>query len=255
MKAYTYLIKHIPSGLVYYGVRSANKVDPEQDLWQKYFTSSNTVKQLIEDTGADSFKYEVRKEFDTLEQAAVWETKVLRRCKVLYSEKWMNQNVAGYIVPTTESKKKISDFHKGKPKSEEHKRKISEANKGQKKDPAMYSAEYRANMSKIKSGKGNAMYGKHHSDETKAKIAEKNRAAQLAKGDKHHMKNLVWTEERRQKMRDIRAKCKPRTPEQIEAIAAQLRGRKRDTKYCPHCKRDIAVGWYNRHGENCKKNL
>ena len=40
MKPYTYLIKHRPTGKVYYGFRSANKVDPEQDLWQHYFTSS-----------------------------------------------------------------------------------------------------------------------------------------------------------------------------------------------------------------------
>ena len=32
MKPYTYLIKHRPTGQVYYGVRSANKVNPQEDL-------------------------------------------------------------------------------------------------------------------------------------------------------------------------------------------------------------------------------
>ena len=49
MKAYTYLIKHKPTGKTYYGFRSANKVEPQEDLWQQYFTSSPGVQQPIEE--------------------------------------------------------------------------------------------------------------------------------------------------------------------------------------------------------------
>jgi predicted GIY-YIG superfamily endonuclease len=55
MKPYTYLIKHRPSGKVYYGFRCANRVEPHEDLWKHYFTSSPKIQQLIEETGADSF--------------------------------------------------------------------------------------------------------------------------------------------------------------------------------------------------------
>jgi hypothetical protein len=103
MKPYTYLIKHRPTDKVYYGFRAANKVDPQQDLWKQYFTSSPRVQQLIEETGADSFDVEVRKVFETKEQASAWETRVLRKCKVLQDDRWINQNIAGYIVPTEES--------------------------------------------------------------------------------------------------------------------------------------------------------
>ena len=246
MKPYTYLIKHKPTGLVYYGFRSANKVDPEQDLWNKYFTSSTKVKLLLEETGADSFDVEIRKTFDTQEQAVEWETKVLRRCKVLEDDRWVNQNIAGYVIPTEESNKKISDYWKGKPKSEEQKLKIKHGNQGQKRPWA------KDNLPKDVSGANNGMYGKQHSDNTKRKISEANKASGHMLGDNNPMRKVEWTEERKQHMKNIRAKRGPWTEEQKERMASKLRGQKREKRHCPHCDKDIAVGWYNRHGDNCK---
>lgn len=175
MKPYTYLIKHKPTGKVYYGYRSANKVEPKEDLWKHYFTSSPKVEQLIHETGIESFDVEVRKVFETKEQASAWETKVLRRCKVLQDARWINQNVAGYVVPTKESNRKISEFHKGKPKSNEHKEKIRQSQKGKpKKSTAYQTDEYRSNMSKLKSGNLNGRYGKEVTEETRRKIGQAN---------------------------------------------------------------------------------
>jgi hypothetical protein len=138
MKPYTYLIRHRPTNRVYYGMRTANKVEPEQDLWHHYFTSSPKVQQLIEETGQDSFDVEIRQVFETREQAIAWETRVLRRCRVLEDDRWINQNVAGYIVPTEESRRKISEFHKDKPKSDEHKQNLSLSQKGKPKKSTVY---------------------------------------------------------------------------------------------------------------------
>ena len=80
MQPYTYLIRHQPTGKVYYGFRSANKVEPHNDLWKHYFTSSPGVQKLIEETGVDSFDVEIRKTFDTKEASVAWETRVLHRC-------------------------------------------------------------------------------------------------------------------------------------------------------------------------------
>lgn len=223
MKPYTYLIKHRPTNRVYYGMRAANKVDPEQDLWQHYFTSSPKVQQLIEETGRESFDIEIRKVFETKEQAVAWETRVLRRCRVLEDDRWINQNVAGYIVPTEESRKKISDFHKGKAKSDEHKEKIRQGNLGKKKPPR--TEEYRTLMSKLKSGENNAMYGKHHSEETKAKIGAL--MSERIRGDNNPMRKVEWTAERKERMRQVRAKRGPVTAEQIEKTAAKNRGKTR----------------------------
>lgn len=243
MKPYTYLIKHNPTGKVYYGYRSANRVEPHEDLWKHYFTSSPKVQQLIEETGADSFDVEIRQIFETKEQASSWETRVLTRCKVLHDDRWINQNVAGYIVPTEESRKKISDYHKDKPKSDEHKQKIRESQKGSKHPWSV------KNLPTDVSGENNGMFGKKHSDESKKKIGEKNRIHM--QGENNPMKKVEWTEERREHMRQIRAQRGGWTEEQKKAVAEKLRGQTRPKLYCEHCKRDIAQGWFNRHGANC----
>ena len=90
-KAYTYYLYHIPTGKKYYGYRFANNCDPEHDLWNVYFSSSNLVRELIEKYGKESFRTEIRKTFNTKEEAFEWEDKVLRRLKVAESVVWLNQ--------------------------------------------------------------------------------------------------------------------------------------------------------------------
>lgn len=248
MKPYTYLIKHRPTGQVYYGVRSANKVEPHEDLWNKYYTSSPKVQKLIEETGKDSFDVEVRKVFETKEQAVAWESKVLRRCKVLHDSRWINQNVAGYIIPTEESNKKISDFHKDKPKSDEHKRNLSLSQKGKPKlNSKNQTPEYRALMSKLKSGENNPMYGKGCTPERAANISA------AKKGKPAHNKNVPMSEEQKAAIRATKAANPTKmSADSIARRSEKIRGQKREKLFCPHCKRDISVGWYNRHGDNCQ---
>jgi hypothetical protein len=249
MKPYTYLVKHRPSGKVYYGFRCANKVEPHEDLWKHYFTSSPTIQQLIETTGVDSFDTEIRQVFETKEQAIAWETRVLTRCKVLHDDRWLNQNVAGYIVPTEESRKKISDYHKDKPKSEEHKEKIRQGNIGKKRPPR--GKEYRALMSTLKSGKNNPRYGAEVSEETRRRISEAKKGKQVA-----HNKGRAMSEEQKIKIRATKA-ANPtkRSAEAIAKTVAKQTGQTRPKLYCPHCARDIAVGWYDRHGDQCRVRL
>jgi hypothetical protein len=204
MKPYTYLIKHRPSGKVYYGFRCANKVEPHNDLWKHYFTSSPRVQQLIEETGTESFDVEIRRIFESKEQAVSWETRVLTRCKVLHDDRWLNQNVAGYIIPTDQSRKKISNFHKDKPKSDEHKQKMSNAQKGKpKKSKAYQTLAYRELMSKLKSGEGNARYGVEVSDETRRKISDAKKGKQIA-----HNKGVPMSEEQKAILRETKERNK-----------------------------------------------
>lgn len=231
MKPYTYLVKHRPTGKVYYGYRSANRVDPYEDLWKQYFTSSPSVQKLIEETGAESFDIEIRRVFETKEQASNWETRVLRRCKVLEDDRWLNQNIAGYIVPTEESRKKISDFHKGKAKSEEHKRNLSKSQKGKPKN-YVQTEEHKRKNSLANRGKNNPMYGP----------CTPERAANISaakKGKPAANKGVPMSEEQKQKLRErmVGRKVDPevlarriasqtgkkRTPEQKARIAEALR--------------------------------
>jgi hypothetical protein len=247
MKPYTYLIKHRPSGKVYYGFRCANRVEPHEDLWKHYFTSSPKIQQLIEETGADSFDTEIRRVFETKEQAVAWETRVLTRCKVLHDDRWINQNVAGYIVPTEESRKKISDYHKDKPKSDEHKQNLSKSQKGKAKKSTVYkSREYRDKMSLLKSGPNNGMYGKGCTPERAAKIGAAN------KGKVPANKGVPMSEEQKAKIRAAKAANPVKmSAESIQARADKLRGQRRPKMHCDHCGRDIAAGWFHRHGDNC----
>jgi len=254
MKPYTYLIKFKPTGQYYYGSRYKNVrlgINPEDDLMITYTTSSKDINSMIAEHGIEAFEWEVRRTFDTPEQATAWETRVLRRCRVLEDKKWLNGNIAGHILPTEQSRKKISEAHSGKPKTEEHKKNLSKSQKGKpKKSTAYQSEEYRQKMSMLKTGANNGMYGRQQTEDAKKKIGEKNRIHM--QGENNPMKKVEWTAERREHMRQIRAKRQPWTEEQKQAVAAKLRGQKREKLHCPHCGRDIAVGWYNRHGDHCK---
>jgi hypothetical protein len=232
MKPYTYLIKHRPTGKVYYGFRCANKTEPHEDLWKQYFTSSSKIQQLIEETGVDSFDIEIRQVFESKEQAVLWETKVLRRCKVLEDDRWINQNIAGYIVPTEESRKKISDYHKDKPKSDEHKQKLSASQKGKPKNSQVYkSLEYRELMSKLKSGKGNGRFGLEVSEETRQKISEAKKGKQTA-----HNKGLPMSEEQK-------------------AILRETKERNKVVLTCEVCSKTMRASHFKMygHGENCSQ--
>jgi hypothetical protein len=246
MNPYTYLIKHKPTNLVYYGVRAANKVEPEQDLWHHYFTSSPKVQQLIEETGRDSFEVEIRRVFESKEQAVAWETRVLRRCRVLEDDRWVNQNIAGYIIPTEESRKKISDYHKGKSKSKEQIQKIRQSNLRKNKGKKA-TEEHKQKNSEAHKGEKNGRYGKVVSQETRQRISEAKRGKQVA-----HNKGVPMSEEQKQKLRDAMTGRKV-DPEVVARRAQKQRGQTREKIHCPHCDRHIARGWYHRHGDRCSQ--
>lgn len=145
---FTYLIKHKPSGKVYYGVRYAKKCSPD-DLWTTYFTSSNDIRILIENDGKDAFEFQIRKTFMDAKKAIQWEKKVLRRMKVVKSTAFINRNIPGcsMFAHSEETKSKMrkpkpagfGDHLKGNthwkkmvgiPKTKEHAANISKGKKG-----------------------------------------------------------------------------------------------------------------------------
>jgi hypothetical protein len=87
---YTYLIGWSKLNKWYYGVRYAKSCLPA-DLWVKYFTSSNIVKQFRLLHGEPDI-IEIRKTFTNAESAKRWEEKFLKRMNVIESENWLNKN-------------------------------------------------------------------------------------------------------------------------------------------------------------------
>ena len=112
--AYTYLLIHKITRERYYGVRYQGICEshtPEDDLWIKYFSSSKEVENLIELHGADSFKYEVRRTFTTVESAIAWEHNVLRRLNVINKSIWLNKSNNKAIEPAS-CRKGAKNAHK-----------------------------------------------------------------------------------------------------------------------------------------------
>lgn len=247
MRPYTYLIKHLPTGTVYYGVRTANKLPAQEDLWKVYFTSSKKIQELVAADGLEAFEVQIRREFETPDAAVAWETRVLQRAKVLADDRWLNANVAGHILATPAVRAKISAYHTGRPKTEEQRRKMSEALKGKPKDYCRTN-EYRSNMSQIMTGQGNPNYGKKHSEETLAKISA------AKKGSVPWNKGGTTSEERKQHQSRVMSGRK-QDPEVVARRSETMRakGMKRERLVCLHCAKEIPVNIYARyHGEKCK---
>ena len=183
MIPYTYLIKHIPTNKYYYGVKFKKGCHPN-DFWIKYFTSSKKVKGLIRRYGKKSFQFEIRKTFKTPQEAIKWESKVLKRMKVIYRKDFLNLTDNKSIDPDFLSKVRKGRKHSketiqkmiinntgknhpmyGKKLSKETKLKLRLINLGKK-----HSKKSIRKMSLVKMGKNNAMYGRKHTKETKEKM-------------------------------------------------------------------------------------
>ena len=110
---YTYLIGWLQHNKWYYGVRYSKNCRPN-DLWIDYKTSSIYVKKFVLEFG-DPDIIQVRKVFDNIKKAQLWEEKVLQRMKVIKEDKWLNKNNVRAIEDQTGSiKPKQSKAMKGR---------------------------------------------------------------------------------------------------------------------------------------------
>lgn len=91
---YTYLIGWSELDLWYYGVKFGKSADPSK-FWVNYFTSSKYVQSIRAEFGEPDVR-EIRKTFDTKEEAAEWERKVIRRLNAVWSDKWINRGNGGH---------------------------------------------------------------------------------------------------------------------------------------------------------------
>ncbi len=159
--AYVYFVKHIPTGKFYYGARYKHvdkNMQPEDDLWKKYFTSSKTIKELIKLTGYDNFEYKIIfKSFDSTE-CFNFEQNIIKKhindplcLNMRYFDIYKSVRIFSTFGKTLTSK--------GKTKSESTRQKMKKSK----------SSEHRKNISEAqKNNGGNGP--KNHTAETKDKI-------------------------------------------------------------------------------------
>lgn len=86
---YTYLIGWSKHNTYYYGARWAKDAHPS-DLWNGYYTSSKYVAQFERDHGKPDI-IQVRKVFQDANSAHDWESKVMRRLKVVSDPRFLNR--------------------------------------------------------------------------------------------------------------------------------------------------------------------
>lgn len=157
--AYVYRVTNTVTGEFYYGYRYRNQtlnILPENDIWVKYFTSSNRIKKDIKQYNKSAFTVEIiYKNTNSLEcwkqeQLSIkssWGNPLLLNGK--YHEPDSNVEIYRRVNITSEkSRKKMSLASKGRPKTEEHKKKIALANTGN-----IGSAQKRAKISAARMGK------------------------------------------------------------------------------------------------------
>lgn len=102
---YTYLIGWTSLNTWYYGVRFAENCSPN-DLWVKYFTSSEYVRSFIEEHGQPDI-IKIRKTFKNKKDAIKWEFKVINKLKLHERSNFLNKNCAGAIFLDEDIKEKI----------------------------------------------------------------------------------------------------------------------------------------------------
>jgi hypothetical protein len=168
MQPYTYLVGWTQHKIFYYGSRYGKGCHPS-DLWKKYFTSSKEVAKKRLELGEPDL-VQVRRTFETPQQAMFWEKRVLRRMKTHRREDFLN--ITQGNMPTTagfkysdESRGKMGAWQRGKKKPAEAVAKMKASLTGRKDtDEArknksightglVFAEEHRANIAKTKVGR------------------------------------------------------------------------------------------------------
>lgn len=89
MIPYFYRLYFKPTGQYYVGVQYGKNSHPD-NLWDKYFTSSKVVKELIKQFGLSAFSYKVTKTFTTSKEATMYERRFLIKVKANRNTKFLN---------------------------------------------------------------------------------------------------------------------------------------------------------------------
>lgn len=155
-KPYTYLLGWTKQNKWYYGCQYCNSksrgIANPSNLWFTYFTSSDYVKTFREIYGEPDV-IEVRKTFDTADEARLWEEKVIDKIDAVNSDYWLNrQNKGKKFFVSLEIYKEMGERRKNIPLSEEWKQKLRRPSpfKGKKREP--FSKEWKQSIG-IESGK------------------------------------------------------------------------------------------------------
>ena len=166
-ESFVYLWYDSRSKMFYLGKHKGTPDDGythSSSIWEHFSSDSvpEGVKRRVLIYGSDKDMYEL-------------ETKLLLNRKEKCWDRYYNANIRGdfyrppesYTPHTEETKRKMSEGHKGKKFTEERKRNMSKARLG-----AKHTEETKRKISEAQLGEKNHRYGIKHTEETKRKIGE-----------------------------------------------------------------------------------
>lgn len=173
-KPYTYLIGWVEYDKWYYGVRYAQD-SYLGDIWIDYFTSSKYVSDFRNLYGEPDV-IQVRKIFNSVEEALDYEHRILRKLGVMKTSKWLNESNGGkgfgacnlgrkHSIETRQmwSKQRLGNTNaKGSIRTENFKENLKKKNKGSN-NPFFgkkHSKDSIELFKRINAGTGNPMYGR-----------------------------------------------------------------------------------------------
>lgn len=225
-KPYTYLIGWPTLDKWYYGVRYAKNCCPE-DLWVSYFTSSRLVKKFVKQHGDPPVR-EVRKIFGSIAGAQNWESRVLKKLKVILNEKWINGHDTKAFDPNTVPS---GNAHWTKQNTE-----------------AARKWKNRENWKKKDAGSPMPR-GKDHWTHKDSDSAIKHRLRMQSDQNPNNFEHVKL-----QRSEKLKTQNPVNIPGVREKISRSLFGRKRPRKICEICTKDVADNVYTRlHGFKCRK--
>lgn len=268
--------RHVaPNGKIYVGITRR----PLKERWLngRGYKRNPYFSRAIEKYGWDNFKHEVLLKGLRKEEAELAERLFIGCWDLMNPEHGYNLDSGGAAnkIPSDETRRRMSESHKGLRHSEETKRKISESQTGKKNhmygksgelSPVYgrkHSAETRRKISEAQRREKNHMYGKRfqHSKETKEKISQARKGKCKGKDHPNYGKHL--SKETRKKISNSKEKCRvamiDKSTGQIICVFPSITDAERETginnpHICSCCKgrRKTAGGYIWKYADNKK---
>lgn len=129
MKPYVYKLES-SNGEYYFGVRWCYKGEPKEDLLVNYFSSSETVKNMMSKYGVNYFRGEILETFETKESALEYEYNLIK--KSINDSNCLNKAMGKCTIWDEKLKSQVSNSMKKLAEDPKHKERLRINSTGEK---------------------------------------------------------------------------------------------------------------------------